>query len=346
MIKIIWVILIILVYNLSANPLEPLYISETDISNDNWWIELYDKLEIGSDEFELFRFTTTNSEVECPAVAFPDTILITQQDVNGNLIFDHSGDFLRFSGLLDENWLFLDEISWGNYPDANVNSPLPGQSLGRVILTTEIRDDVAYLVKNSQPTPGEDPFNVNSKGLFTGLVQNQQDEPLAGIRIEYFPPYFLEYCTYSQDDGSFAVELYGMNYYIGLYMDETLHISDYLSVEPEETIFRGYIIDLPSEIDQQVITNHLPVLINYPNPFNPITMIRLQGLENSSGSYLMKIYSITGREINSLNLNFPDYTACWDGRDASGNKMPSGIYLGKVILSDNSSAECKFLLLK
>jgi len=67
---------------------------------------------------------------------------------------------------------------------------------------------------------------------------------------------------------------------------------------------------------------------NYPNPFNPETTINYQVAEESD--VIIKIYSLTGREIKTLvNKKLPaaSYTAKWDGTDNYGNRVSSGIYL-------------------
>ncbi|MDE0318230.1 MAG: T9SS type A sorting domain-containing protein [Candidatus Poribacteria bacterium] len=76
--------------------------------------------------------------------------------------------------------------------------------------------------------------------------------------------------------------------------------------------------------------NHL--LQNYPNPFNPETWIPYQLSEDSSVS--VSIYDTTGKVIRSLSLGFQSAgfynsrgrAAYWDGRNALGERVASGIY--------------------
>ncbi len=76
--------------------------------------------------------------------------------------------------------------------------------------------------------------------------------------------------------------------------------------------------------------NHL--LQNYPNPFNPETWIPYQLSEDSSVS--VSIYDTTGKLIRSLSLGFQSAgfynsrgrAAYWDGRNALGERVASGIY--------------------
>ena len=74
------------------------------------------------------------------------------------------------------------------------------------------------------------------------------------------------------------------------------------------------------------------LLQNYPNPFNPETWIPYQLSEDSSVS--VSIYDTTGQLIRTLSLGFQsagfynsrERAAYWDGRNALGERVASGIY--------------------
>ena len=74
------------------------------------------------------------------------------------------------------------------------------------------------------------------------------------------------------------------------------------------------------------------LLQNYPNPFNPETWIPYQLSEDSSVS--ISIYGPTGRLVRTLSLgtqsagfyNSQGRAAYWDGRNALGEQVASGIY--------------------
>ena len=71
---------------------------------------------------------------------------------------------------------------------------------------------------------------------------------------------------------------------------------------------------------------------NYPNPFNPETWIPYQLSEDSSVS--VSIYDTTGKLVRTLSLGFQsagfynsrERAAYWDGRNALGERVASGIY--------------------
>ena len=74
------------------------------------------------------------------------------------------------------------------------------------------------------------------------------------------------------------------------------------------------------------------LLQNYPNPFNPETWIPYQLSEDSSVS--ISIYDTTGQLVRTLSLGFQSAgfynsqgrAAYWDGRNALGERVASGIY--------------------
>ena len=74
------------------------------------------------------------------------------------------------------------------------------------------------------------------------------------------------------------------------------------------------------------------LLQNYPNPFNPETWIPYQLSEDTPVS--ISIYDTTGRLVRTLSLGFQSAgfynsqgrAAYWDGRNALGERVASGIY--------------------
>ena len=74
------------------------------------------------------------------------------------------------------------------------------------------------------------------------------------------------------------------------------------------------------------------LLQNYPNPFNPETWIPYQLSEDSPVS--IEIYDTTGKLIRTLSLglqsagfyNSSERAAYWDGRNALGERVASGVY--------------------
>jgi hypothetical protein len=70
---------------------------------------------------------------------------------------------------------------------------------------------------------------------------------------------------------------------------------------------------------------------NYPNPFNPVTTIYYELLKTSP--VVVKIYNVRGDEIDTLVRGIQSagpHRVIWDGRDADGRQVSSGIYLYRL----------------
>ena len=91
------------------------------------------------------------------------------------------------------------------------------------------------------------------------------------------------------------------------------------------------------------------LLQNYPNPFNPETWIPYQ-LEQS-GEATIRIYDAKGRRVRTLELGHQSagfYTsrseaAYWDGRNATGERVASGLYFYQ--LQTESFAQMRRMLI-
>jgi len=89
------------------------------------------------------------------------------------------------------------------------------------------------------------------------------------------------------------------------------------------------------------------LIINYPNPFNPSTMIKYR-VEENTPSLNLKIYNIRGQEIHSL-VDAPqlkgDHTVLWNGRDKDGQECATGIYFCRLA-TPSSTRVHKMMLLR
>jgi uncharacterized repeat protein (TIGR01451 family) len=85
---------------------------------------------------------------------------------------------------------------------------------------------------------------------------------------------------------------------------------------------------------------------NYPDPANPSTTIRYTLPEPSD--VRLTIYNILGQEVRVLvNASKPQgvHNVVWDGRDAFGRQVTSGIYLYRLIAGENMAVR-KIALIK
>jgi hypothetical protein len=74
-------------------------------------------------------------------------------------------------------------------------------------------------------------------------------------------------------------------------------------------------------------------LINYPNPFNPETTIKFYN--NKLESVSIVIYNVAGQKVRTLVneelMSIGEYELKWDGKNESGESLPSGTYFYKII---------------
>ncbi|MDH4037517.1 MAG: T9SS type A sorting domain-containing protein [Candidatus Krumholzibacteria bacterium] len=85
---------------------------------------------------------------------------------------------------------------------------------------------------------------------------------------------------------------------------------------------------------------------NYPNPFNPQTTIGFS--VKASGRVRLAIYDVSGalvRELVNGDRDRGSYTETWDGRDARGAAVATGVYFYRLETSDRALSR-KMVLLK
>ena len=93
------------------------------------------------------------------------------------------------------------------------------------------------------------------------------------------------------------------------------------------------------------------LLSNYPNPFNPETWIPYQLAEPAAVT--LAIYDVKGALIRQLDLGYQDAgfyrgrgrAAHWDGRNAFGERVASGVYFYTIIAGDFTATR-KMLIMK
>ena len=98
-----------------------------------------------------------------------------------------------------------------------------------------------------------------------------------------------------------------------------------------------------TEANQRVRETKL--LSNYPNPFNPETWIPYQLAE--AADVRVKIYDVSGRLVRTISVGFKpvgyyltrERAAYWDGRNATGEPVSSGVYFLQFIAGDFSATQ-------
>jgi|GEM_PF-6718875 len=84
----------------------------------------------------------------------------------------------------------------------------------------------------------------------------------------------------------------------------------------------------------------------YPNPFNPSTTIRYNSVKD--GLVRIDIYNVRGQLVTNLvnkSISAGDHSVVWNGQDANGNRISSGIYTYRIQMG-NDVAQGKLTLMK
>jgi hypothetical protein len=126
-------------------------------------------------------------------------------------------------------------------------------------------------------------------------------------------------------------------------------VSEYVDYEP-------WLTDSVCVEEGEVVHDIFVLTVN-PNPFSDKTDIRWQPAPSSGARpgimdnsiIELKIYDITGRIVKDfsgqISVIGDQSSVVWSGRDDSGNKLPSGVYLLKFTVGDYTETE-KLLLLR
>ncbi len=116
----------------------------------------------------------------------------------------------------------------------------------------------------------------------------------------------------------------------------------YVSIGDEEAHNFQVFVGLPENISKSIenlgiLPTEFSVAQNAPNPFNPVTAIRLQLVEDAIVS--MKIFNILGEEVtilvNNEYINSGYHQIIWNGRDNASRQLPSGLYLYQTVMKND-----------
>ncbi len=153
------------------------------------------------------------------------------------------------------------------------------------------------------------------------------------------------------ETGSYTVKVYRK--WSASFMPDTLVYigSTEFSFEPQnalaysETGYRSgcYTIDDLEEREQTI--RHFDLLPNYPNPFNPQTVIPFNLPQ--AGPVNVAVYDVSGRLVRTLlndALSAGSHHLLWNGVNDGGKAMPAGIYFVRLTQQGHSLTRKMVLL--
>lgn len=212
-----------------------------------------------------------------------------------------------------DNWWDADVV----IPDAdNIDFALTASALGpRVLAGTVIEDDI--------PVTG-------------ALVLAKQDDEVIDISVTYPDG---SYIFEGIESGNYTIEVLTPSSNEGSLENVTVLFSD---------VYDADIILCSTSVDEGDV--NLPtsttLMQNFPNPFNASTNISFN-LANDTEVELT-VYNLLGRKVATLvsgNMTAGLQMVTWDGKDATGNQVATGLYL-YVLKTDDGSQSKQMLLLK
>ncbi|MFC1480631.1 M4 family metallopeptidase [Candidatus Neomarinimicrobiota bacterium] len=109
----------------------------------------------------------------------------------------------------------------------------------------------------------------------------------------------------------------------------------------------GVVDEQVPELDTESIPTAYGLSNAYPNPFNPTTVIKYALKEDVRAT--LRVYNLLGREVLTLVDEYQPaayYSVVWNGRDATGRPLPSGLYIALMQAGSNFRASTKLVLLK
>ncbi|MEA2097284.1 MAG: carboxypeptidase regulatory-like domain-containing protein [Candidatus Cloacimonadota bacterium] len=146
-------------------------------------------------------------------------------------------------------------------------------------------------------------------------------------------------------DGTYSIEIQPGTYDVTATLDgyDTGFIEDVLVTEGNATT--GVDFSLVTDGDE-IIVVATKLDNNYPNPFNPETIINYSIKE--AGNVTIEVYNIKGQLVKILvndTQETGNYTTIWNGRDNSNKSVASGVYFYKMRAQNYSSTK-KMILMK
>ena len=103
------------------------------------------------------------------------------------------------------------------------------------------------------------------------------------------------------------------------------------------------------ETKEALVPEVLALLANYPNPFNPSTVIEYAVPAQAAGARVrLEVFDVLGRRVRVLAEGSHEpgfYRVTWDGSDETGAQVGSGVYLYRL-QADGRSQVRRMLLVK
>lgn len=273
---------------------------------------------------EYILIHSNNSGDSGGGIWFYDETYATLRSVT---IYGNTAEYMYGGGGIittAKNYVYIvNSIIRGNTPQqvaSYVTSVYPAGTIG-----------IAY----SNIEDGEDGLYLQSGEL--AFYENNMDSD----------PEFSDIFThnYSLSDSSPCIDAGTSSYIVGPEIIVDLSPDQYNGEAPDMGVFESLFQPISVDPVENLVSN-VTLHQNYPNPFNPSTTISYSIPEISDVK--LTIYDVRGRTIlthNELQKQSGSYEFTWNGADAQGLGVPTGVYFARLEAGDISQT-IKMLLLK
>ncbi len=271
-----------------------------------------------------------------------DTYLLVQQsDLQETFTIDPTGTEIN---------IYKDGGEWSGYcafgPGTCTEPPLSGESLSCVGDITE-----SFLfVRDASPSMGQPNDNTNNRGVFSGWVHDQDGNPLENVVVSLSP---TSLTATTDATGTFTLQPYALQYDVHLQYYSLAMADTTISIAPDSQNSVEYQLFVPVGAHVQITPPQVSISV-HPNPFNPSTEIMFNLTANDAEDAKIEIFNARGRKVRELGIDLSSRTelrdlSCsvtWDGTDAAGSPVASGIYFARLVSGGMHLAQAKMLLLQ
>ncbi len=344
--------IILLIFILSVgtvaycNPSEMVvnFVSEVWFADNGHLMVEFDPMNIGN--INLNDVTFIHGDFQ---ETFPDSIELSYDstplviDISErmpNMVFSPVEDSLKILFSPCGDYPFDEYLKWGNSFTADINPPLPGQSMARYIKLEENLWSPHYLffgssflvmrwVKEAQPTPGINSYEQVSRAVIKVTITDQNDRP-----VKYAPIYNYKggmYNIFADKDGVYTDTLLTGKFHLKIKSPENNEVlfDQYYWLEPGQTM------EIPVNVNTGSGTQHYKApnsLLAFPTPFDmkhtqaKSLCFRYVGLEKMNSSSHIKVYDIKGRFVCKVPISQYGFSQ-W----SIDRQLRAGIYFARLI---------------
>jgi FlgD Ig-like domain len=339
-------------------------------NNNNWTMEVLFPFGFTND-IDSVVFKVSGEEAKLN-LTYPEGKIIgvlTSDSLSTPLVINRNGDKIiiyTYSKLASDSMIELsreDSIIFGDNTGATVAAPISGYSIMRNYCGySDNSTTIDCLTKN--PSLGAVNDTVGLSGTLKGYIYDTDNKPVTKLKVFVTGPTYFVFETpiFIDSTGAYTTKIFPTIWPLTKLTVRIMEFegwSDSVEIEPLElnnicpdtvVIQNIHLKDnryaITSVNNEILNTNDDLTLINYPNPFNPSTnfFVKIPSrLMDMRGT--ITIFNVSGQLIRTLPIQ-AGATAQWDGKDAAGSVMPSGVYYYRLNLDKTVMKTGSMILLK